>query len=133
MKLEIKCVKTDKKVLVPCQLTSGTVGISLYAANEVDIHVGEVVSVSAGIKISVPVGFEAQIRSRSKLAYERRIMLANGVGTIDNDYRDEVKVMLHNLGDRDYRVQRGEKIAKLVIVPVVDFEMVMVDELPEFD
>jgi dUTP pyrophosphatase len=83
---------------------------------------GERALVATGISIAVPQGYEAQVRPRSGLALEHGILLPNAPGTIDSDYRGEVKVILWNAGDREFVVRRGDRIAQLVIAPVASVE-----------
>jgi len=75
--------------------------------------------VPTGFAIAVPLGYEAQVRPRSGLALRHGIVLPNAPGTIDSDYRGEVKVILHNVGDAPFTVRRGDRIAQLVIAPVI--------------
>jgi dUTP pyrophosphatase len=96
-------------------------GMDLVAAidREIEIAPGEVVAVPTGLRLEIPVGYEGQVRPRSGLAAKHAIGVPNAPGTIDADYRGEVKVLLVNLGRSPYRVQRGDRIAQLVIAPVV--------------
>ena len=96
-------------------------GMDLVAAidREVEIAPGEVVAVPTGLRLEIPVGYEGQVRPRSGLAAKHAIGVPNAPGTIDADYRGEVKVLLVNLGRSPYRVQRGDRIGQLVIAPVV--------------
>ena len=114
------------------QATPGSVGIDLYAANDGELllnSIGATVVVPTGIKIQLPQGLEAQIRPRSGLAAKEGITVLNSPGTVDSDYRGEIKVLLVNLGEDTFEVQRGTRIAQLVILPVVRAELVEVDAL----
>ncbi len=82
-----------------------------------------------GLKVSIPNGFEGQVRGRSGLAKNNGIGITHGVGTIDSDYRGEIGVMLCNWSDYDYMVKSGQRIAQLVIMPVIKAEFLLVDEL----
>lgn len=109
--------------------TLGSVGVDLYAATTESIclnNLGARALIPTGIALELPVGFEAQIRPRSGLANKHGITVLNNPGTIDSDYRGEVKVILVNLSIKKFFVNRGERIAQLVIKPVVrpDFEYV---------
>jgi dUTP pyrophosphatase len=84
-----------------------------------------------GISIAGPAGYEAQVRPRSGLALRHGIVLPNAPGTIDSDYRGEVKVILCNLGDEPFTVKRGDRIAQLVVAPVTHAEWVETDDLDE--
>ena len=84
-----------------------------------------------GIELAVPPGFEAQVRPRSGLALRHGVVLPNAPGTIDSDYRGEVKVILQNLGERSFTLRRGDRIAQLVIAPVAAAEWEERSSLPE--
>ncbi len=107
---------------LPAYQTAGAAGMDLTAA----IEAGEVVRlapgdrrlVPVGLILEVPVGFEAQVRPRSGLAINHGITVLNSPGTIDSDYRGEVQVILANLGQKAYVIERGERIAQLVVAPV---------------
>jgi dUTP diphosphatase len=88
-----------------------------------------VVAVPTGLRVEIPVGYEGQVRPRSGLAARHAIGVPNAPGTIDADYRGEVKVLLVNLGRNSYRVERGDRIAQLVIAPVVRAEIEVVASL----
>jgi dUTP pyrophosphatase len=109
--------------------------MDLAAAVKSDLVIqpGDTALVPTGLKIAVPAGYEAQIRPRSGLALEFGITIPNSPGTIDSDYRGEVKVILLNLGREPFTVNRGMRIAQMVIVPVVKAAIRIVDELPPTD
>ena len=87
--------------------------------------------IPTGIYLSIPKGFEAQIRGRSGLALNHGITLANGIGTIDSDYRGEVKVILINLGKEAYKVEEGDRIAQMVFIKYEVAEFIEVEELDQ--
>lgn len=139
-------LRENKKVVVQCRVlphgagiplpsysTDHAAGMDLAAAvtEDLDIAPGARALVPTGIQIALPEGFEAQIRPRSGLASESGIIIPNSPGTVDPDYRGEVKVILMNLGENLFRVKRGMRIAQMVIVPVVTGLLEVVDELPE--
>jgi len=97
-------------------MTSGAVGMDIYAAvNDTTIlKPGERKLIPAGICLEIPMGYEAQVRPRSGLAIKHGITLVNTPGTIDWDYRGEIKVILINLGEEDFPIQRGDRIAQIV-------------------
>jgi len=101
----------------PSRMTSGSSGYDLCAACQKDIVIGpgETSMVPTGVKLSVPRNYEAQIRPRSGLALKKRVGILNSPGTVDSDYRGEVGVILHNFGDEDFTVRRGDRIAQMVI------------------
>lgn len=115
----------------PHFMTPGSAGMDLYAANEaeVTIGVGCRVLVPTGIAISLPVDCEAQIRPRSGLALKHGLTLLNTPGTIDSDYRGEIKLIVINLGDKEYILKRGERIAQMVFSRVFQPEIIEVEEL----
>lgn len=120
---------------LPSYATSGSAGLDLAAAVTDDIFVqpGGRALVPTGIQIAVPEGFEAQVRPRSGLAFKNSIVLPNSPGTIDSDYRGEVKVIVMNLGDTAFRISRGMRIAQMVIAPVAAGNLQVVEELPRSD
>ena len=105
---------------LPAYATAASAGLDLLAAVEAPmrIAVGERAVVPSGIAIALPAGLEAQVRPRSGLAASRGVTVLNAPGTIDSDYRGEVKVILVNLGDSAFTVERGMRIAQLVVAPV---------------
>jgi len=107
---------------LPAYETSGAAGMDLHAAVEAGqplvLSPGKRVLVPTGFIFEVPAGYEAQIRPRSGLAFKHGITCLNTPGTIDSDYRGEVKVLLVNLGDADFVIERGMRIAQMVIAPV---------------
>ena len=118
---------------LPAYETPGSAGMDLRAAVPEDAPItlepGQRVLVPTGLKIALEQGWEAQIRPRSGLALKHGISAPNTPGTIDSDYRGEVKVILINLGDESVRIEHGERIAQLVIAPVVQPEVVEVEQL----
>ena len=110
-----------KNIPLPAYATSGSSGMDIHAAveNEQTIKAGETVLIPSGFQIEVPQGYEAQVRPRSGLAIKHSIGIMNSPGTIDSDYRGEVKVIFTNFGKQDFVVRRGDRIAQLVIAPVV--------------
>jgi dUTP pyrophosphatase len=109
---------------LPARATRGAAGFDLPAAVESDLVLAprERALVPTGFAIAVPPGFEAQVRPRSGLALAHGIVLPNAPGTIDSDYRGEVKVIVCNTGEQPFTIRRGDRIAQLVIAPVVQAE-----------
>lgn len=118
---------------LPAYATSGSSGMDIHAAveNEQIIKSGETVLVPGGFQIEVPQGYEAQVRPRSGLAIKHSIGVMNSPGTIDSDYRGEVKVILTNFGKQDFTIRRGDRIAQLVIAPVVRAVWTEVDNVEQ--
>jgi dUTP pyrophosphatase len=110
---------------LPQYMTAGAAGMDLMAdvVDAVELQPGARALVPTGIAVEIPVGFEAQIRPRSGLALRHGVTLLNSPGTIDADYRGEIKVLLVNLGDRPYTVRRAERIAQMVVAPVARAEL----------
>lgn len=109
--------ETTNDIPLPAYATNGAAGMDIYAAveNEVVIPSNATVLIPTGFSIELPIGFEAQIRPRSGLAIKNSIGLMNSPGTIDSDYRGEVKIILTNFGKNDFIVRRGDRIAQMVI------------------
>ena len=106
---------------LPSYETSGSAGMDVEADIESSIVVepGARILIPTGFAVSVPDGFELQVRPRSGLAVKHGVTIINSPGTVDSDYRGEVKIGLVNLGNKPYTVQRGDRIAQLVLAPVV--------------
>ena len=122
-----------RDLALPAYATDRSVGMDLAAAiqNDLIIDPGQAELVPTGFMIAVPDGYEAQIRPRSGLALNHSITVPNSPGTIDPDYRGEIKVILLNLGSEPFRIGRGMRIAQMVVVPAVQADIRIVDELPE--
>lgn len=122
-----------KDLPLPFYQTPHSAGMDLYAAVEEDIHLGslERCLVPTGLMMAIPEGYEAQIRPRSGLAWKHGISIPNSPGTIDSDYRGEIKVMLVNLSTDTFVITRGMRIAQMVIASVVQMELQVVDSLEE--
>lgn len=112
---ELKIKKLDKYLPNIDYATSGSAGIDLRSSEKIAVPVGEIVLVKTGIIVEIPNGFEGQIRPRSGLALNNGITVLNSPGTIDSDYRNEVGVILMNLGIKDFNIEFGDRIAQLVI------------------
>lgn len=123
-KIKIKIVNKSQNPL-PQYATGGSAGCDLMAdiPGEMTIPSLQRVIVPTGLYIELPEGYEAQIRSRSGMTLRHGIVVANGIGTVDADYRGEIKVILHNISDEEYTIKSGEKIAQMVIneVAYADF------------
>lgn len=117
---------------LPEYASSGSAGLDLIAACEesVTLNPGETTAVPTGIAIAIPDSFEGQVRPRSGLAAKHGIGIINSPGTIDSDYRGEVKVLLTNFSGESYTVQRGDRIAQLIIARYERIEWSEMEELP---
>ena len=131
MKAIIVKVKTAEGITLPQYATEGSAGMDLRAAEAATISAGECAGVSTGLFLEIPAGFEAQIRPRSGLALKHGITVLNSPGTIDSDYRGEVKVILANLGKEDFRIEIGDRIAQMVFAEVTEAVFETVCELEE--
>jgi dUTP pyrophosphatase len=127
--LSVKIELLSHGVLLPEYQTSGASGADLYAANDTDITLLPMkrVLIPTGIKILLPENYEAQIRPRSGLALKNGITLLNSPGTIDSDYRGEIQVILVNLSEEAFVIQRSMRIAQMVIMPVIQVQFNKVD------
>ena len=115
----------------PAYATDGAAGMDVVAAEELTLAPGARAAVATGFAIAIPVGYEVQVRPRSGLALKHGVTCLNTPGTIDSDYRGEVKVILANLGSDPFEVRRGERIAQLVPAPVQKAAFREVPELKE--
>ncbi|MGI6442862.1 MAG: dUTP diphosphatase [Synergistaceae bacterium] len=131
-KIVIK-VKTENNISLPAYATPGSSGMDLRASESARITAGERACVGTGLFLEIPIGYEAQVRPRSGLALKKGITVLNTPGTIDSDYRGEIKVILANLGNEDFIVEPGDRIAQIVFAPVMQVSLVKTDELEDTD
>jgi len=132
LELLLKILPHGREIAVPFYATAQSVGMDLAAAveREITIEPGRTCLIPTGIQIAVPPGYEAQIRPRSGLAANSTLLIPNSPGTVDPDYRGEVKVVLLNLGERPFTVTRGMRIAQMIIAPTVRVDVRIVEDLP---
>ena len=125
----------DQDIELPRYMTDGSAGMDIMAVVEAPVEIlpGEIQLIPTGFAMALPVGYEAQIRPRSGLAIKHGITIPNAPGTIDADYRGEVKVGLLNLGKTPFTVKRRDRIAQMVIGKCEHLEIVEVTELPQTD
>jgi dUTP pyrophosphatase len=116
---------------LPAYATAGAAGMDVLAAEDVTLAPGGRHAVATGLAVAIPPGFEIQVRPRSGLALKHGITVPNTPGTIDSDYRGEVKVILINHGADAFDIRRGDRVAQLVLSPVVRAGWLKVDELDE--
>ena len=130
--LRIKRLRSQSSNPLPGYMTSHAAGMDLYADLERDVLLlpGERCLIPTGIAIALPEGYEAQVRPRSGLALRHGITMLNSPGTIDADYRGEIGVIVVNHGSEQFLVRNGERIAQLVVAPVV---RAVLDEVSELD
>jgi dUTP pyrophosphatase len=129
-RIHVRLLRPD--AILPAYMTADAAGMDLAAALDTALTLspGERALVPTGVALAIPTGFEGQVRPRSGLAARHGVTCLNSPGTIDADYRGEVKVILVNHGREPFVVNHGDRIAQLVIAPVVQAEIVSADELP---
>lgn len=130
--LDVRRLPSSEGLPLPTYMTAGAAGMDLHAAVDANVTLdpGEVQLIPTGLAIAIPPGYEAQVRPRSGLAVTHRIGMPNAPATIDSDYRGEIKVPLINWGAEAFTVERGMRIAQLVVAPVAHITWREVTELP---
>lgn len=133
IKVLIKRKEDCKDLPLPCYMSDGASGMDLYADVKEDVILSprQIKLISTGIYISIPKGYEAQIRPRSGLALKHGISIVNSPGTIDSDFRGLIGIILTNLSEKDFKISRGDRIAQMVIKSVTQAELEEVEELDE--
>ena len=131
VKLLIK--KLHKNIILPEYKTDGSSGMDLMANVEQTVKIlpGEIKIISTGIMVAIPEQYEIQIRPRSGLAAKNGISVLNTPGTIDSDYRGEIKVILINLGKDIFQINKNDRIAQMIVCPIIKVELKEVESLPE--
>ena len=129
IQIELQRLPNGEGLPLPSYATDGAAGLDIVAAEDVTLAPGQRHAVATGFAIAIPEGHEVQVRPRSGLALRHGITCLNTPGTIDHDYRGEVKVILANLGSDPFEVRRGERIAQLVPAPVLRAQFSEVAEL----
>ncbi len=123
--------RLSKEVSLPKYETSGSSGMDLASNTNTNIDPGKIAIIPTGLSLSIPKGFEVQIRPRSGLAAKQKVTVLNTPGTIDADYRGEIKVILINLGHDIFRIEKGLRIAQMVVCPIIQAQLKEVNELNE--
>jgi len=131
IEIELKRLPHGEGLPAPAYATDGAAGLDVVAAEDLTLAPGQRQAVATGFAIAIPPGYEVQVRPRSGLALKHGITCLNTPGTIDEDYRGEVKVILANLGNEPFEVRRGERIAQLVPSPVLKASFREVHDLSE--
>jgi dUTP pyrophosphatase len=131
VRVRIKRLANGEGLPLPAYETAGAAGMDLRAAADVHLAPGARALIATGFAIALPNGFEAQVRPRSGLAVKQGITVLNAPGTIDCDYRGEIKVPLINLGQDDVAITRGDRIAQMVVAPVSRAEWVEAETLDD--
>ncbi|WP_285021053.1 dUTP diphosphatase [Novosphingobium sp. fls2-241-R2A-195] len=127
----VKVLPHGQGLDLPVYATEGAAGMDVVSAEDVTIASGGRHAVATGLSVAIPVGYEIQVRPRSGLALKHGISVPNSPGTVDSDYRGEVKVILINHGAEGFDIRRGDRVAQLVLAPVTRASWVAVEELDE--
>jgi dUTP diphosphatase len=125
----LRVLRLQKRALLPLYATEQAAGMDLFAVEEAEIPPGGRAVVSTGLAVEIPAGFEGQVRPRSGMAARHGVTVLNSPGTIDSDYRGEIRVLLVNLGGEPFVVRPGDRVAQLVVSPVVRAGLLEVAEL----
>ena len=130
---EILIKRLSKNIPLPKYKTDGSSGLDIAAdiKKNIEIKPGKTEIIPTGLAVSIPKNFEIQIRPRSGLAAKNQISILNTPGTIDTDYRSELKVILINLGNRSFLVEKGLRIAQIVLCPIIKANIKEVDTLDD--
>lgn len=134
MKIQFK--KLDNRAIIPEYKTTGSAGFDLNVLLDTEEYIlkkGEIKLFKTGLAMSLPDGYEAQIRSRSGLSLKNGIIVLNSPGTVDSDYRGEIGIILMNCGNEDYKVEHLSRIAQMVIAKYEKAEIEVVEELDNTD
>lgn len=127
----VKVLPHGEGLDLPAYATEGAAGMDVVSAEDITLAAGARHAVATGLSVAIPAGYEIQVRPRSGLAIKHGISVPNAPGTIDSDYRGELKVILINLGDQAFDIRRGDRIAQLVVAPVTRASWLLVDELDD--
>ena len=127
MKLSIK--RLSDQAILPRYQTDGSAGFDLHVVENYVLKPGETQLLSTGLAFDIPHGYEIQIRPRSGLSAKTGLRVSNAPGTIDSDFKSEVKVIMHNVGSKFEVIDKGDRVAQAVLAPVAQAEIVEVDEI----
>ena len=131
--IKVLVKKLKPSVKLPSYKTNGASGMDLmaYIDKSIELKPGESCLVPTGLSVAFPEEYEIQIRPRSGLAAKESIGVLNSPGTIDSDYRGEIKIILFNHGSKDFIINNGDRVAQMVLVPILKMELEEVDNLPD--
>lgn len=131
-KVDIKII-ASKEAVVPCYKTAGAAGADVCALVEENVLLkkGQRTIIPTGLFFEIPQGYEIQVRPRSGLAAKNGVTVLNTPGTIDSDYRGELKVILINLGDEDFEIKSGDRIAQIIVAPVTIGNFIQCESISE--
>lgn len=130
-RVQILTLPHGRGLNLPAHATAGAAGADIVSAEDTTIQPGGIQAVATGIALAIPEGYEGQVRPRSGLALKYGVTVLNAPGTIDADYRGEVKVILINHGPEPFRIARGDRVAQLVVAAVAPVTFERVDVLPD--
>lgn len=128
MKVKVKVFNNSNNPLPEYQ-TSGSSGCDVYSTEDILLYPGDTDIIKTGLYMSIPKGFEIQVRPRSGLSYKTKMRVSNSPGTIDSDYRDEVGVIVDNIGTHNLHISKGERIAQFVLQEVLQLEWDVVESI----
>ena len=129
VEVRVKRLNHGAGLPLPDYASKGAAGMDISAAESLTLRAGKRHAVATGFAFAIPEGYEVQVRPRSGLALKHGITCLNTPGTIDSDYRGEVKVILANMGEDDFLIAKGDRIAQIVVAPVTHATMTEVDEI----
>ena len=131
--IKILVKKFDKKIKLPSYKTSGSSGMDLiaYTKNKIIIPPGKTAMIPTGIAVAIPKNYEIQIRPRSGLAAKKSISVINTPGTVDSDYRGEIKIILINLSKKKFIIKSGDRVAQMILCPIAKGILKVVKNLPK--
>lgn len=130
-KVKVQVVQDDKELPLPKYQTEGSAGMDVYASESLVLKKGETKLVQTGLRLAIPLGYEVHVRARSGLALKHGITVLNGIGTVDSDYRGPLGVILINHGKEDFPINKGNRIAQLVLNKVEQIEWQSVASLDD--
>ncbi len=133
VQVKFKKLQKDKGLLLPAYASEGSSGMDIraYVNEPVVLRPGETKLIPTGLAVSIPFGYEAQIRPRSGLALRHGIGLVNSPGTIDSDYRGEIGLIMINWGDKSFVIKSGDRVAQMIISRVYQADILLVEDLDE--
>jgi len=129
--VQVKRLEHGEGLELPLYATDGAAGMDVLSAEDVTLAPGMRHAVATGLALAIPPGYEIQVRPRSGLALKHGVSVPNTPGTIDSDYRGELKVIMINFGAEPFEIRRGDRVAQLVLAPVTRALWAVVDELDE--
>ncbi len=131
VEIQVKRLNHGAGLPLPSYESNGAAGMDICAAESLNLRIGKRAAIATGLAFAIPVGYEVQVRPRSGLAIKHGISVLNTPGTIDSDYRGEIKVILVNLGEEDFQINTGDRIAQIVVAPVTQAALTEVDTLDD--